>query len=262
MKVLITGSSGMLAKEIIRSFSRDDTYNLYGVDIVESANSYKDYRENILDLTHIDDLERLLGEIDPDLIIHCAAIVNLNVCETDPDFANRLHIEVSRTLANHGSKIFYISTDSVFNGIKGNYSETDIPDPINNYARSKYLGELAIRANNSNHGILRTNIFGFTFPLKGSLAEWGLKSFQNQETINGFTDVMFNAIYTGHLSESILELVRIDYSGLLNVASGTIVSKYEFLQYLAEQSKIPGAIVKESLMSEIKFKIPFKCTDQ
>jgi len=142
--------------------------------------------------------------------------------------------------------LLYISTDSVFNGEKGNYTEESTPDPLNNYGMTKYLGELAVRANNKNSLVIRTNIFGYNNPLKASLAEWAIKEFKNGNHVNGYSNVIFNAIYTKHLANIIVNLVDKDQNGVINIASKTQISKYDFLVKLANSMGQSSDIVSKA----------------
>ena len=254
MKVLVTGSSGMLGKDIIDAFSKRDNIVLHGIDLVDKSDG-KDNIHHKIDLTDQKELEACLEMIDPDLIIHTAAIVNLNTCEENMDLATKLHIDSSRTLALHKVKIVYISTDSIFNGETGFYTEKSVPDPLNNYARTKLLGEYAIRANNPEHIIIRTNIYGFNIPLKGSLCEWAIKSFENNENINGFHDVVFNAIYTKQLADIVIKLVTTDFTGTINIASEDCISKYDFVKYLASKFNMPDERVGSVSVDDFSFTI-------
>jgi dTDP-4-dehydrorhamnose reductase len=254
MKVLITGSSGMLAKDIINEFANDKELIIHGADLIESVNP-NIQKQHRIDLTDSESLEELLVAINPDVIIHTAAIVNLGVCEDNFNLAAKVHIDSSRILAKSKARMIYISSDSVFDGKIGNYKEESIPDPLNNYARTKYLGELAVQTNSKNNVIVRTNIFGFNSPLKGSLCEWAIKSFNNKEKISGYTDVIFNAIYTKHLAIILLNLAKSEYYGVLNIASSDFVSKYEFVKYLASKFGMLEEMIGTSKMEDKEMKI-------
>ncbi len=236
----------MLGEEIVKSFESQGKYEIHGIDICELDYRSSAFTQHIFDLTDLEALSAVLEEVNPNLIIHAAAIVNLKTCEQDFPLAKRLHADVSRQLAKFDAKIIYISTDSVFNGIKGEYAESDVPDPLNNYAVSKLLGELAVQANSSNSIIIRTNIFGFNYPLKASLAEWCIKSLEGGEVLYGYKDVYFNAIYTAQLAEIIFQLVKLNYVGLINIASSNKISKYEFLQTLANSLGFSKEQVKKA----------------
>jgi len=253
--VLITGVSGMLGKEIFYAFTNQDNV-VYGADLQESDVIPHQF-QFIGDLTDKDFTNYILGKIKPDIIIHCAAIVNLALCEKDTKLAHNLHVEVARWFAEYrtgDAKLIYISSDSVFDGQKGNYSESDIPNPLNYYAKSKLEGENVTRLN-PNHIVVRTNIFGFNIPLRNSLAEWAIKNFESSNNISGFDDVIFNAIYTKHLAEILVEAVNLDIKGTINIASGDYVSKYDFLQYMACKFKFAKEKIGKTLMKDLDFEI-------
>ncbi len=232
-KILITGTSGMLGKDIYAIFSNSDKFQVFGIDKIKSSQIPIE-SQFIGDLTNPNFLLNILNKVNPDIIIHCAAIVNLQLCETNKFLANSVHVEATELMALFNpseTKFLYISTDSVFDGITGNYLETDQTNPVNYYAESKLLGEEATQKN-PNHLIIRTNIFGYSIPLRKSLAEWAINSFNQKKRISGFTDITFNAIYTKYLATILLKLVEENTTGIVNVASKNSISKYSFLKYL------------------------------
>lgn len=232
--ILITGSSGMLGKDIYTVFDKRNDFNVYGADRIYN-DQIKNENQYIGDLTDSNFLQELIGKSTPDLIIHCAAIVNLKTCEENRELTNSLHIDLPRKLVDftkRGIKLLYISTDSIFDGERGNYNEDDLPNPLNYYAKTKLEGERIIKTA-LDHLIIRTNIFGFNMPLKNSLVEWAITNILQGNRISGFTDIIFNAMYTKDLAGIILKLINARVSGTYNVASRNILSKYSFLKYLS-----------------------------
>ncbi len=258
-RVLITGSSGMLGKDIVKVLSEDNNFLIYGFDKRFNSKMHKD-QQIIGDLTDFDFLTNNLNKISPDIIIHCAAIVNLNICEENKKAADALHCEVTNILSSFNSKstkFIYISTDSVFDGKKGNYTESYIPNPINYYAKSKLKGERAALQNNDNSIIVRTNIYGFNYPLGNSLAEWAIINLKQGKSINGFTDIIFNAIYTKQLARIIRYLIiKNNYKGILNIAGNEYVSKYEFLLRLAKVFNYSPDLIIKSSINDMNFIVP------
>ena len=255
LRVLITGSSGMLGKDVFVRFSKAG-FRVFGVDQVKSL-LLPEESQIIGDITDNEFVSLVLKKVNPHIIIHCAAIVNLNACEENHDLAFSLHVEATKNLAQYkagGTKVIYISTDSVFDGKKGNYAETDMPNPLNYYAKSKLEGENAAKLN-PNYIVVRTNIFGFNIPLRNSLAEWAIKNFESSNNISGFDDVIFNAIYTKHLAGILVEAVNLDIKGTINIASGDYVSKYDFLQYMACKFKFAKEKIGKTLMKDLDFEI-------
>ena len=257
--ILITGSSGMLGKDIFRILSDIQSYNIYGFDRTFNSKISED-NQIVGDLTNFDFLREEINKIKPDIIIHCAAIVNLNICEENKKAADALHCEVTKILSSFNSKstkFIYISTDSVFDGKRGDYTETDIPNSLNYYAKSKLEGERTVMNNNANSIVIRTNIYGFNYPLGNSLAEWAIKNLKLGRSINGFTDTIFNAIYTKQLARIIRDLIiKYNCKGILNIAGNEYISKYEFLLRLAKVFNYPINLIVKSSSDDINFIVP------
>jgi dTDP-4-dehydrorhamnose reductase len=254
-RILITGTSGMLGKDIFYEFVKDDNI-VFGVDLKVNP-LLPIHLQKIGDLTDKEFVLSILKEVKPDIIIHCAAIVNLETCEKNKELADKIHVDATKLLAQYrpsSTKIIYISTDSVFDGIRGNYTETDQPNPLNYYAKSKLTGENVAKLN-PNYIVVRTNIFGFNIPLRSSLAEWAIKSFKTNNKISGFEDVIFNAIYTKDLAVGLRQLVEGNFIGTINIASKGSISKYDFLKYLALKSSYNVANISKSSIKEMDFKI-------
>ncbi|MEJ7626487.1 MAG: SDR family oxidoreductase [Ferruginibacter sp.] len=254
MKILITGINGMLGNKIASSLVHGHDHKLFGLarsKTYEIPNIVYYY----LDLTNQEDLKNNLNDISPDIIIHCAANVNITDCENNKEKAFSLHVETSKTLALHNphARIIYISTDSVYDGIQGNYKESDTTKPINYYAQTKLLGEQAILQNNSNALILRTNIYGFVKPMKSSLAEWAITRLEkNNESIMGFRDVFFNPLYTGQVAGLLPYFFNSLYQGILNLGTQEHISKYDFLIKIAEVFNFKKELITKNSVSDIE----------
>ncbi len=237
MRILITGASGMLGKDIVKVFQYISGNEVTAVFRSSKDNvHFKGIRIINIDITQSIEFAKVLREVMPDIIIHSAAIINVDQCESIKDDALKLHSTIVSTIAMYSSysKFVYVSSDSVFEGSKGDYKETDTPSPINYYAQSKFEGEKNTLTLLSNSIVVRTNIYGFHFNGKNSLAEWALKNLKSGTSIEGFTDVYFNPVYTFQLAEILKELIDKDYKGLIHVGSGEYISKYHFLINLAK----------------------------
>ena len=252
MKVLITGVNGMLGSSIAKALLEMPEYQLVGLarskEQESAAISY-----HYLDLTDLNELEKTLREISPDAIIHCAANVNVNDCDVRKEYTYNLHVKASEVLSACTSvnKFVYISTDSIYDGKKGNFKETNEPSPANYYAQTKLEGEQAVLRNQKDATIARTNIYGIMKPFKSSLAEWAIKSLLNKQTIKGFDDVFFNPLYVGQLAHGVGQLLRSEVTGTINFGSNENISKLAFLQNIAKAFKLDESLVESSSITAI-----------
>jgi len=198
-------------------------------------------------------VEKILDKINPDILINCAAFTNVDEMERNPELGYGVNFRGVQNLVKSCSKrkisLIQISTDSVFDGEKGNYSEEDTPNPINEYAKSKFYAEKAIEPYLEKSTIIRTNLYGYNKEEK-FLFNWIIKNLKKGITINGFDDVFFNPLEKSNLSEMIIEIAKNDIYGILHLASDKILSKYQFAQSVAERLDFPTSLIKRSSIKE------------
>ncbi len=255
-RVLITGSTGMLGKDVVKVFSEETKFEIFGLSkkCTPIAGSY---HHNVVDLTDTGLLEGILRDIKPRIIVHCAANVNVDVCESNKKYAYQLHVNSTNTLASYNpslTKFVYISTDSVYNGKNSNHSEFETTLPSNYYALTKLEGEIRAQKQNPNSIVIRTNIFGFQKREGTSLADWALRNLSQHLQIDGFTDVFFNPIYTKQLARLIHRVIDAGFRGILNIGSNSFVSKYDFLVKLCEQFGFSTDLVRKRSSEHQRFK--------
>ncbi len=167
---------------------------------------------------------------------HCAAEVDVNLCEKNYNYAIKSNSEYTRILFEKviTQMAFYISTDSVYDGKQGDYKEYDKVNPLNNYAKSKLMGEIEASNLIENLFTIRTNIFGNNSKSKSSLFEWAKRELEIGNSINGFTNILFNPLSVEHLSEILVMLMNENLPfGIYNLGSNEYISKYDFLLKVA-----------------------------
>ncbi len=202
-------------------------------------------------------MRRIMIDLRPAAVVHCAALTDVNACESRRDEAWQLHVDSTQILAEYNLKLVYISTDSVFDGRRGNYLEGDETNPLNHYAATKLAGEKAAAGDQAEAVILRTNIYGShsaRHPGK-SLAEWALGALEKQEEIRGFHDVYFNPLYTGQVAELVHEAVigKRFPAGTYHAGSTQSISKYEFLCVLARCFGYDDTLIQSVSIDEMGF---------
>lgn len=233
-KMLITGASGMLGNNLAIYFRH--TFDVLGL-YHEHPFHLENVRSACCDVRDHKNTLRIIKAHSPKYIIHCASLTNIEFCEENKSFTDLVNVEGTRVIheaaQSVGAKFVYISSDSVYEGTKGNYSEEDDVKPQNYYGESKLKAEQCLLDHNESL-ILRTNLFGWNIQAKNSLAEWILRNISRGKSISGFTDVYFSSIYTMDLARLIEQGLKRHLKGVYVCASRTGMSKYEFAKNLAQ----------------------------
>jgi dTDP-4-dehydrorhamnose reductase len=192
-----------------------------------------------VDLLRQGAVEQILETSRPDWVIHCAALANLDACEMDPKLAVQMNTELPAQLAVHvargGARLLHISTDSVFDGTRGGYTEEDLPNPPGVYSRTKLAGEQAVLQANSQACVARVNLFGWGITGKRSLAEFFFNHLKAGKTAQGFTDVFFCPILANDMAFLMEAMFENNLTGLYHLVGREGLSKYEFGLALARR---------------------------
>jgi dTDP-4-dehydrorhamnose reductase len=251
-KLLVTGASGFLGSHCVNWFKNH--YNVCGL-INNSTNKIPGIRCIKANITNENKIAKLLKEENFDIIIHCAAIVNPDFCEGNYSLANEVNVKGTRNLVRNFKGIFiYISTDMLFDGIQGNYKETDIPNPINNYGKTKYEGEIQVQLYSQAYYILRTNFFGRNNIIEGeSFAEWIFNSLSNSEPINLFHDYIYCPIFIDDLFIIIEQLLTKKQYGIYNAVGKDKISKYDFGILLAKKGNLNSSLINRVSIDDHEF---------
>jgi len=192
-----------------------------------------------VDLLDTDAALLVMMESEPDAIIHCAAVADLNLAENAPALAHKLNGDIPGILAAAASRwgipFVHISTDAVFDGRSMDYEESDSTNPLSVYARSKLAGENAVQLAYPDALIARVVFFGWSLSGKRSLSEFFFNNLQAGKPVRGFKDTQFCPLYVEDLSSILLHMLTLGLSGLYHVVSSENLSKYEFGVRIAER---------------------------
>lgn len=238
-KILITGGDGYVGTNLL-SFLNGK--NQIVVPAVIAPAGLRD--EVVLDITSATEVKKLLAEVKPDLVIHTAGLSSLAKCEHDSELARRINFEGTKNLVDHvgQAKFVFFSSDYVFAGDKGNYSETDLAEPRTVYGQTKLLAEKYIQENHKNYLIIRTaNIFG----RGGNFFNFVLSSLKAGQTVEVFDDVSFTPTQIDFLLNALYELIETDFRGIIHLAGQDKVSRYEFANLITEELGAAKKLVKK-----------------
>jgi dTDP-4-dehydrorhamnose reductase len=238
MRILVLGASGMLGHAVVRTLAIGDM----GYQIVATSRSL-DLRDHFPELSEIesitgvdvenpDALLEIFSRSRPDCVINCIGLVKQRSCANDPLAVLPINAMLPHRLAYLcamiGARLMQISTDCVFQGTRGNYTEDDISDAIDLYGKSKYIGEVQ----GPNSITLRTSIIGHELRGEQGLIEWFLSQ---KGTVRGYRNAIFSGLPTVELARVIRDYVlpRPELSGVFNVATAPI-SKFDLLSLVAK----------------------------
>lgn len=244
MRILITGASGLLGLNLALEAAPRHTVFGTASQHVLKTNAFTVIQTNLLAPGAV---ELLLDAAQPDWVIHCAALANLDACEADPLLAQQLNTDLPRTLASHvarsGARLVHISTDSVFDGLRGNYSEEDTPIPVGTYSRTKLDGEHAVTEADPTAIIARVNLFGWSISGDRSLAEYFFNNLSLGKSVMGFTDVCFCPLLANDLAGIFITMLEHGLNGLYHVVSSESLSKYDFGIRLAHRFDLDPSLI-------------------
>ncbi len=287
-RILITGASGLLGLNLAltaagrtsteaagpgngdKNHRSDHRFEVYGVTHHHPLQNAP-FHVLQADLLERGALERLLDTLQPDWVIHCAALANLDDCEADPDLAHRLNAEIPGELAALVAKggarrsipvrakpirLVHISTDAVFDGVRGDYREEDQPNPLGVYARTKLAGEGAVMAANPQAIVARVNLFGWSLMGRRSLAEFFFNNLSAGKRVMGFTDVYFCPLLANHLADVLVRMLEGGLSGLYHVVSREATSKYDFGLAVARRFGLDQGLIDPTRVADSGLQAP------
>lgn len=258
MRLLVTGASGLLGLNL------GLLAHHLGYDVVGLVHSHQlqgvPFKIEAVDFLETENALATIKGLQPDAIIHCAAIANLHQAEKFPDLAQKLNADVPGELAEAAFEwsvpFLHISTDAIYDGKKGAYVETDPPNPLSVYARSKLAGEHRVQEANPNALIARVVFYGWSLSGNRSLSEFFYNNLKDQVPHKGFIDTFFSPLYVEDLAEILLEMLVKNLKGVYHVVSPEHLSKYEFGVRIAEKFGFDPNLVQPIKMSEMKREAP------
>ena len=256
--LLISGVSGLLGGHIaVTALPEYEVVGLYFQHPCELA-GVKGYS---IDITDKSLLYALLDEVRPSCIIQSAALTNLDYCEENKhqaDIVNTHSVEILAQWAkrNH-SRLIFVSSDMVFDGESGYYTETDIPEPINYYGKTKLRAEAIIRDALDNYVIARSAlIYGSAITNGSSFSDWIIRRLEAQECVPLFTDQYRTPIMVKNLAAALVELANNDYTGTLHLGGSERVDRYNFGVTLANLLNYNISLLEKRKMKSVKSAAP------
>lgn len=237
MRILVTGGSGLVGWEILtRAEDLANCWFTYHSSEVQHSNA----RGRQLDIRDRTATERLIGEIDPDVIIHTAAMTDVDACETNPDTARAINVNgVENILAgatNTDSHIVFLSSSFVFDGSNHPHNPNDPHNPINVYGQTKADAEELIKHADVSSAIVRTDQpYGWSQSWQSpTMVEWTLDQLSKDCPVEVFNDWYNVPTYLPDLADSVLGIANAKRNGIFHIVGGNYVSRYDWALKIAD----------------------------
>jgi len=246
MKLLIIGASGLLGSKLSK-IAQNENFDIYSVYNKTKPPFGAPIQLNIINKKALD---LLFQKVKPEVVIHTAALTNVDKCEKEKKIALKINAEATKNIAVECKKqksfLIYVSTDYVFNGNKGLYTENDVPDPINYYGYTKLKGEEHIQNNLSNYCIARTSVIYGAAQATGKInfALWLLNKLKKNEKVTIVKDQWNSPTLNKNLAEMILEIIKKGYRGIYHLSGATRIDRYSFCKILAQNFNLDTTLIE------------------
>ena len=255
MRILVTGASGLLGYEVVKhALTRGHLiYSVYNTHPINLGQQLQ------LDLTVHNLVAERISEIRPQAIIHAAAHTNVDDCEVNKEHAWKVNTEATKNLAiiSHriNAQLIYVSTDYVFDGEKGLYTEDDRANPINHYGYTKLMGEYFIKEHAEKWCIARTSaLYGWGHEHKTNFATWLIDNLKKGGEVKTLTDQHVSPTLNLNLADMLMNIAEREVTGTLHTAGASRISRYHFALELAEVFNLNKDLVKKATMKEMSWK--------
>jgi len=245
--VCVTGALGLLGQKLLEILS--SSHEILALDLqTESLIHFPHLIYQQVDISNKNELKSAIGGLSflPEVIINTAAYTDVDGCETNQGKAWKVNVEGVRNLveicketnrqdASH-IKLVHLSTDYIFDGKKGPYSEDDIPNPLSYYGKTKLESEKLINENLDDFIIVRSNVlYGCGKNVKPNFVLWMINELKENKEINVVNDQYNNPTLADNLAQAVVELVSNKFSGVINIAGSEYLSRYDFALKIAEK---------------------------
>ena len=235
MKLLITGASGLYGSKLAQK-ALAKGIEVYSTDIQDLSVLGNFVKLDITDKIHVLDV---FTSLKPNVVVHAATLTDVDKCETNKALAWKINVEGTKNVVEAAKAVdcfmIYVSTDYVFSGKKGNYKETDTPNPINYYGLTKLKAEEIVQTQKE-YFIARPSVIYGSTPAAGKVnfALWLIETLRKGEHARIVTDQWNSPTLNTNLAEMTLEVVERKLMGIYHLCGASRVSRFEFAEKIAD----------------------------
>ena len=210
----------------------------------------------VVDITQKERILESMVNMAPSVVVHTAAETNVDRCETERHLARKINVEGTANIVEAcvrvGAKLILLSTDYVFDGDRGNYAETDEPNPISFYGLTKLEAE-RMAASTSNSLIIRTSVLYGWHPTKLNFATWILKGLREHQILKVASDHINSPTFADNLADAIRKAIERNNQGTLHIAGSERISRFDFARRMVRQFDLDESLLKPVQMKDLNW---------
>lgn len=249
--ILITGANGLLGQKLVAKLSRREAVRLVATGAGPNRNPFEDgYVYLSMDITDPDAVARAFDHCKPQVLIHAAAMTNVDQCELEQDKCWALNVTATATLAQackaHGTRFIHISTDFIFDGAAGPYTEKATPNPLSHYGRSKLAAEQVVEQAGVPYAILRTMlVYGIVADMsRSNFVLWAKGELEKGKAINVVDDQWRCPTLAEDLADGVVLVAMKDKTGVYNLSGPDLHSIFELVNMVADHWKLDKSLIR------------------
>ena len=255
-RILIIGANGMLGQCCVDFYSNSNNkFELLSLSI-EDQPVFNDVDYIPCDITNREQVKKIVYDFCPDYIVNAAAFTNVDKSETEREQAWKVNVKAVEYIAEAArvidAHLIHISSDYIFNGKNGPYSENTIPNPIGYYGRTKLASENALKISGAIYTILRTNVLYGTAPdSRPDFVKWVVESLRNKKNIRIVIDQINNPTFIDDLVQAISKIIEFGRTGIYHIGGREFLSRFEFTNIIADYFHLDKSLVTPITTEEL-----------
>ncbi len=266
MKILVTGSNGLLGQKLVYKLRNQPGINCIATARGENRLIHKDgYTYSEMDITNEKQVKEVLTKHVPDAIIHAAAMTNVDVCETEKETCVAMNINAVQFIVDgleelqqknkvYKPQLVHLSTDFIFDGTHGPLDESEKPNPLSYYAWSKLEGEKIVQSSKLHWAIARTVlVYGIVDNMsRSNIVLWAKQNLEQGKTINVVDDQFRTPTLAEDLADGCILLVKKKAQGVYNISGKDFLNILQLVHQVADYYGLDKSLIKPSKSADIK----------
>jgi dTDP-4-dehydrorhamnose reductase len=258
MKILVTGSNGLLGQKLTKLIGEHPEHTLIATARGASVLPVNDSMYESLDVTVGSEVNRIIYETKPDVVIHTAAMTNVDQCELNQDECWKANVDavdnIVQACAKHHVNLVHVSTDFIFDGSHGPLDENEKPNPVNFYGQSKLAGEQRIIESSLHWSILRTVlVYGITRDMsRSNIVLWVKNSLEQGKTIQVVNDQWRTPTLAEDLAMGCFLAATKQAKGIYNISGKDFLSPYDIAIQTAEFFNLDKSLISKTDSTQFK----------